>query len=102
MCVCLADWPLCGKPMEPTICNGHRCSLGECIPEDRVCDRKFDCPDGSDESDDLCRMAGKCAPDELRCKDGSCIQLIKFCDGNADCKDSSDEPTNCTCFDYLT
>ncbi|CAH0562093.1 unnamed protein product [Brassicogethes aeneus] len=31
------------------ICHGHRCPLGECLPESRLCNGYIECSDGSDE-----------------------------------------------------
>nr|XP_023014443.1 serine protease 33-like [Leptinotarsa decemlineata] len=40
-------------PSENTIstnsCSGHRCPLGECLPESRLCNGYIECSDGSDE-----------------------------------------------------
>jgi hypothetical protein len=30
-------------------CNGHRCLLGECLPQNHVCNGIVECSDGSDE-----------------------------------------------------
>lgn len=97
----LSDWPLCSYKKELPTCSGHRCALGECIADERVCDKKMDCRDGSDEHDELCRQKNKCSPHELRCGDGSCVLKTKFCDRVVDCADRSDEPDGCTCFQYL-
>ncbi|KAF5300956.1 hypothetical protein FQA39_LY10926 [Lamprigera yunnana] len=32
-----------------TICHGHRCPLGECLPKSRLCNGYIECSDGSDE-----------------------------------------------------
>lgn len=32
-----------------TICKGHRCPLGECLPKSQVCNGRMECSDGSDE-----------------------------------------------------
>ncbi|XP_066259069.1 uncharacterized protein [Euwallacea similis] len=34
-----------------TSCSGHRCPLGECLPESRLCNGFIECSDGSDEKD---------------------------------------------------
>lgn len=90
----------------PAHCDGYRCPLGECIPESQICDKKFDCHDGSDENTKLCELKGKCAPDELKCEAGQCISKSLFCDGKIDCPkaliiEKSDEPSECTCRHYL-
>lgn len=47
ICSLFIDWPICSYKKENVECEGHRCPLGKCIPDDRVCDRKRDCHDGS-------------------------------------------------------
>lgn len=32
-----------------SVCNGHRCPLGECLPKSSVCNGFIECNDGSDE-----------------------------------------------------
>nr|XP_022915185.1 serine protease nudel-like [Onthophagus taurus] len=32
-----------------SICNGHRCPLGDCLPTNRLCNGYIECSDGSDE-----------------------------------------------------
>lgn len=34
-----SDWPKCTYKKENVDCDGYRCPLGRCIPDDRVCDR---------------------------------------------------------------
>ncbi|XP_065567491.1 uncharacterized protein LOC136031714 isoform X2 [Artemia franciscana] len=36
-------------PAKVSRCNGHRCHLGECIPQSKICNGFSDCSDGSDE-----------------------------------------------------
>lgn len=97
----ILDWPYCNYGSDAPECDGHRCSLGKCIPEDRVCDKKKDCHDGSDEEASLCEEKKKCKPDELTCNDGHCVPKTEFCDGTPKCPDQSDEPPRCTCLEYL-
>ncbi|XP_031617390.1 serine protease nudel-like isoform X2 [Contarinia nasturtii] len=97
----ILNWPLCSYTKQMPDCSGHRCPLGECISNDRVCDKTPDCVDGSDEHEELCRIKKKCTPQELQCGDGTCVSKTKFCDRVADCKDHSDEPKGCTCFQYF-
>ncbi|KAL0829250.1 hypothetical protein ABMA28_004072 [Loxostege sticticalis] len=78
----------CGK-------NQFTCAPGVCIPLSWVCDRREDCPDGSDEHGCARRtteITPVCASDEIPCADGhGCIKDDQFCDGVAQCADGSDE-----------
>lgn len=96
------DWRFCHNSTNVPECNGHRCPLGECIPNERVCDAKMDCRDGSDEQASLCAAKNKCLSNEMRCGNGTCISKTKFCDKIYDCQDYSDEPAECNCLQYLT
>lgn len=40
--------------MEP-ICTGFRCNIGQCIPQNRVCDGIPDCRGGEDEDARYCK-----------------------------------------------
>lgn len=85
----MLDYAFCANKKENVKCEGHRCPLGKCISEDHVCDRKRDCHDGSDETDEICKSRGKCASNEIKCASGNqCIPKIRFCDKFVDCKDS--------------
>lgn len=100
------DWPFCSFSKDNVECKGHRCSLGKCISEDFICDGKKDClEDGSDETIDLCRAKGKCAPNEFKCHSGGCVPKTRFCDGTIDCPNDglgpTDEPDKCSCRAYL-
>ena len=43
----------------PPVCAGHRCSLGACVEKDKICNGRFDCQDGSDESEAICSNRGE-------------------------------------------
>lgn len=58
-----------------------------------MCDGTKDCPNGDDESKDICTYF-TCTDSEFRCKDFTCIPGDYFCNGKAECKDNSDE-LNC-------
>lgn len=86
-----------------SICRNHTCrcghSSGPCLPFERFCDRRPDCPDGSDEAESLCAsLVGPleeeedCESDEFRCYPGAeCYPLSFKCDGHPDCEDGGDE-----------
>lgn len=46
----------------PCRSNEFQCGTGECIMKYRKCDRKVDCPDGSDEDPRECGNAGGQTP----------------------------------------
>ncbi|KZC07967.1 Serine protease nudel [Dufourea novaeangliae] len=94
-------------------CDGFRCPIGQCIPENRVCDGVPDCRDQADEDPEYCSRIREncdnsvekdgcnCLRSELRCGNGKCVDKSAFCDGTIDCADGSDEPNICTCAEYL-
>ncbi|XP_076032242.1 vitellogenin receptor Yl-like [Oratosquilla oratoria] len=68
-----------------------RCTNGECIPSEKLCDTKNDCTDSSDEQ-------GCCADPEryFTCHwSRNCIHVSLRCDKYNDCADGSDEE-NCS------
>lgn len=65
--------------------NYFKCENKACVPKRKICDRRNDCGDLSDERN--CN----CSADEFRCKNGFCIPVEKFCDHSVDCPDGSDE-----------
>ncbi|XP_037043608.1 serine protease nudel-like isoform X2 [Bradysia coprophila] len=91
----------CINVHHPPVCNGHRCLLGACLKEDKICNGRFDCQDGSDESDAICKnRKEECNFTDLKCGNGKCISKTKFCDHVNDCGDFTDEPTECSCYTY--
>ena len=62
-----------------------------CIHQAWACDGDKDCPDGTDEDEDLCGEKPSCAENEFTCSSGQCIQGHLQCSGRADCDDHSDE-----------
>ena len=66
-----------------------------CVHQSWTCDGDRDCPDGSDESQEVCKEGGKCKNDGYQCEDGHCVHEKLFCDGKEDCEDGSDEK-NCS------
>ena len=67
-----------------------------CVHSSWTCDGDRDCPDGSDESEEVCKDGVECESDEFRCGDGKCIPAYSYCDGAEHCEDLSDEEKGCT------
>lgn len=69
-----------------------RCTSGTCIEGFSLCDGSKECPDGSDETEAVCKQLKiKCPPLTFQCAYGACIDGNKKCNGQVDCADGSDE-----------
>jgi len=101
---------LADPPSIPTdTCEGLRCSLGNCVKEESVCDRYWDCQEGEDEADcemvsstslPMCEKVGSgpectCSVGQLKCSNDLCLEKEKWCNGVDDCGDGSDEVPEC-------
>ena len=93
-------------------CNVHfKCPAYYCIPWGYVCDGKWDCPDGYDESAAIsCGLKRQCK-NMFHCKGSQiCLHLEDICDGYNDCPFRDDEflcvlkreyrIKNCTCYQF--
>jgi hypothetical protein len=76
------------KPSKACRDNEFRCNDGTCVPGNSRCNRRQECPDGSDEAN--C-PAQRCRPGEFQCATGQCISESARCDRRVDCRDGSDE-----------
>ena len=66
------------------------CSPGSCIDLSKLCDGEYDCPNGRDESTELC-VFNRCPAYSFQCAYGACVLPSTKCNFISDCKDNSDE-----------
>ncbi|XP_017468639.1 PREDICTED: serine protease nudel [Rhagoletis zephyria] len=99
----LIDQPKCEHSNAAPVCSTFRCTLGDCLEEEQICNGFSDCHDDADEEKQMCIGRKKvCQPSEMKCRTTyKCIPKTKFCDHIADCDDMTDEPTLCSCYTYL-
>jgi len=86
----------------------HRCPLGNCIDQSKMCNGLPDCLDASDETLEICQSRGpvRCthmnathclcpSSGDMLCQNQVCVSKLLFCDGIDHCGDGSDEPEGC-------
>ncbi len=89
-----------------------KCPKYYCVPWAYVCDRKWDCPLGTDESEVHNCATGRQCENMFKCKfQQTCIHLESICDASLDCLLGDDEalcqfsgvtcPSECECFVYI-
>ncbi|XP_077996486.1 uncharacterized protein LOC144449784 [Glandiceps talaboti] len=95
----------CEKVVPKCSDGEYRCSDGQCIPIDNLCDGALDC---SDDEHFGCNMIhyGRYCPNYywlqsvFFCKNGQCLPSAVECDGDIDCADGSDEHVFCQIGSY--
>ncbi|XP_036447334.1 basement membrane-specific heparan sulfate proteoglycan core protein [Colossoma macropomum] len=91
--------------LQSCLADEFACNNGMCITLDKVCDKRADCLDMSDEEN--CATDAPittitpvvktppgpvpCLADQAMCQSGECISRDYLCDGERDCRDGSDE-----------
>ena len=93
-------------------CNLHfKCPGYYCIPWGYICDGKWDCPDGHDESTLYQCQGERACTDMFKCKDSQiCLHLEDICNNYSECPLEDDELLckltgghcfqDCTCFQF--
>ena len=93
-------------------CNVHfKCPGYYCIPWGYICDGKWDCPDGCDESIIHQCQGERTCTDMFKCKDSQiCLHLEDICNNYSECPLGDDELLcelrgghcflDCTCFQF--
>lgn len=95
-------------------CNAQfKCARAYCVPWSYVCDSKWDCPEGEDETPGSgCGKPNDCE-DMFKCTNtNKCVHLGDICNGIEDCWPGEDEfyceldglqcPVNCVCHTWTT
>ena len=110
-----AHYILCERePMhrlQPQKCEHFSCNDGTCLMEKFLCDGKYHCVNGDDETNcgSMCssyefkhcleqcsyEVNCRCSRGYFQCQSGGCITVGKLCDSVDDCSDKSDEPISC-------
>lgn len=67
--------------------------LKQCFNITQICDGRKECPNGSDESEEICKIP--CPLNYFKCVSGQCIPKEFECDKKIDCFDASDEHDRC-------
>ncbi len=85
-----------------------KCPGFYCIHWKYVCNKRWDCPKGTDETENICHFVKACQG-MFRCQH-FCIHLASLCDGVADCLHAEDEllcqlskvpcPDRCSCLAF--
>jgi len=85
----------------------HRCPLGNCLEQEKMCNGFPDCLDASDENLELCKSRGPimcnhvnathcvCPSGHMLCQNQVCVSKLDFCNQVDDCGDGTDEPEGC-------
>jgi hypothetical protein len=68
-------------------------TVDKCFNATQLCDKKKNCPDGSDEDEEMCKIP--CPLNNFKCASGQCIPKDFECDKKIDCVDASDEHDQC-------